>query len=45
MACGLGMCYCCVRPMRDKESQTLTDKRVCYDGPVFPLHEVCYDGF
>ncbi|MCW2475719.1 MULTISPECIES: dihydroorotate dehydrogenase electron transfer subunit [unclassified Symbiopectobacterium] len=40
MACGLGMCYCCVRPMRDKESHALSDKRVCYDGPVFPLHEV-----
>lgn len=40
MACGLGMCYCCVRPMRNVTDQTTISKRVCYDGPVFPLAEV-----
>lgn len=38
MACGLGMCYCCVRPM--KVGEQLQSKRVCYDGPVFNIREV-----
>ncbi|MFW7345205.1 MULTISPECIES: dihydroorotate dehydrogenase electron transfer subunit [Pigmentiphaga] len=38
MACGIGMCYCCVRAFR--EGDKLVSKRVCWDGPVFPLAEV-----
>ncbi|WP_068083536.1 dihydroorotate dehydrogenase electron transfer subunit [Polycladidibacter stylochi] len=37
MACGLGMCQCCVRPFnRDGEQVQL---RVCREGPVFDLME------
>lgn len=37
MACGLGMCHCCVRPFRkgDKTVQL----RVCREGPVFDIQE------
>jgi dihydroorotate dehydrogenase electron transfer subunit len=38
MACGLGMCYCCVRAF--KQGKDLVSKRVCWDGPVFPIAEV-----
>lgn len=38
MACGLGMCFCCIRPiLRDGRIEQL---RVCHDGPVFALEEV-----
>lgn len=38
MGCGLGMCFCCVRPFwRGGERVNL---RVCADGPVFDLSEV-----
>lgn len=37
MACGLGMCFCCVRPFR--EGEEVVHRRVCWDGPVFPLQE------
>lgn len=37
MACGLGMCFCCVRTFR--EDGTIVTKRVCWDGPVFDLAE------
>ena len=37
MACGLGMCVCCVRQVR-RGGQTL-DLRVCREGPVFELAE------
>jgi dihydroorotate dehydrogenase electron transfer subunit len=37
MACGLGMCYCCVRNF-NTGGGTIS-KRVCWDGPVFPLAE------
>ena len=40
MACGLGMCYCCVRPMKTHDGGEHKSQRVCYDGPVFPLREV-----
>ncbi|HEY73416.1 MAG: dihydroorotate dehydrogenase electron transfer subunit [Chloroflexi bacterium] len=37
MACGLGMCYCCVRTfVRDGKR---VDLRVCKEGPVFDLQE------
>jgi len=37
MACGLGMCFCCVRPFQ-VEGETV-HRRVCCEGPVFPLAE------
>ncbi len=37
MACGLGMCHCCVRPF-DKDGETV-QLRVCREGPVFDLLE------
>ncbi|GAA4498880.1 dihydroorotate dehydrogenase electron transfer subunit [Gluconacetobacter tumulicola] len=35
MACGLGMCFCCVRDFRGAGG--IVHKRVCWDGPVFDL--------
>jgi dihydroorotate dehydrogenase electron transfer subunit len=35
MACGLGMCFCCVRDFN--VGGTVVRKRVCWDGPVFDL--------
>ena len=37
MACGIGMCFCCVRPFEVNGS--LTYRRVCFEGPVFDLAE------
>jgi dihydroorotate dehydrogenase electron transfer subunit len=37
MACGLGMCFCCVRKFRS--DARIVNRRVCWDGPVFPLQE------
>lgn len=40
MACGIGMCYCCVRPIKVGKALAMKSKRVCYDGPVFHIKEV-----
>lgn len=37
MACGLGMCFCCVRPFGDAAAPE--HRRVCWDGPVFDMQE------
>jgi dihydroorotate dehydrogenase electron transfer subunit len=37
MACGLGMCQCCVRSFRSENG--IVHKRVCKEGPVFELQE------
>ncbi|MCY4300222.1 MAG: dihydroorotate dehydrogenase electron transfer subunit [Aestuariivita sp.] len=37
MACGLGMCQCCVRSFYC--GKKIVQKRVCRDGPVFGLQE------
>ncbi|MCL7466649.1 dihydroorotate dehydrogenase electron transfer subunit [Phaeovulum sp. NW3] len=37
MACGLGMCQACVRSFR--EGDTIRHRRVCREGPVFPIAE------
>ncbi len=37
MACGLGMCQCCVRSFRTADG--IVHKRVCNQGPVFDLQE------
>ncbi len=34
MACGIGVCFTCVMPMRQKDG-TVRMKRSCIDGPVF----------
>jgi dihydroorotate dehydrogenase electron transfer subunit len=36
MGCGLGMCFCCVRQIRDV-SGDVVNLRVCTEGPVFDL--------
>ena len=37
MACGLGMCFCCVRSFEGAEGAE--QRRVCLEGPVFELSE------
>lgn len=37
MACGVGMCFCCVRNFRS--GNEVVSRRVCWDGPVFSLDE------
>ncbi|MDF7669798.1 dihydroorotate dehydrogenase electron transfer subunit [Orbaceae bacterium ESL0721] len=40
MACGVGMCYCCVKPFQlNNENKKMVSKRVCIDGPVFDIRE------
>lgn len=34
MACGVGVCFTCVLPMRTKDG-SVTNRRTCIDGPVF----------
>ena len=41
MACGFGVCVGCVAPMRNHD--TWHYRRVCIDGPVFPLAEVDWE--
>jgi dihydroorotate dehydrogenase electron transfer subunit len=36
MGCGLGMCFCCVRQVRDATG-AIVNLRVCTEGPVFDL--------
>jgi len=38
MACGLGLCFGCVKKTMDEEEPY---KRVCKEGPVFDLWQVC----
>jgi dihydroorotate dehydrogenase electron transfer subunit len=37
MACGLGMCFCCVRNFKTRSG--VVSRRVCWEGPVFDLKE------
>lgn len=37
MACGMGACFCCVRPFRVGDATEV--RRVCHEGPVFDLQE------
>jgi dihydroorotate dehydrogenase electron transfer subunit len=37
MACGMGLCYCCVRDFN--VNGEIVNRRVCWDGPVFNLME------
>ncbi len=38
MACGLGMCFCCVREF-SADGAAIEHRRVCIEGPVFDLQE------
>ncbi|MFB9947971.1 dihydroorotate dehydrogenase electron transfer subunit [Rhizobium puerariae] len=38
MGCGTGMCYACVVPTMDANGKEQY-RRVCWDGPVFPISE------
>ncbi|MBE6990371.1 MAG: dihydroorotate dehydrogenase electron transfer subunit [Ruminococcaceae bacterium] len=42
MACGIGACSGCGFPMNSGRRRLF--KKVCVDGPVFPLEEVAFDG-
>lgn len=37
MACGIGMCMCCVRQF--KKTEGIVSQRVCKEGPVFEIEE------
>jgi dihydroorotate dehydrogenase electron transfer subunit len=37
MACGIGLCFCCVRDFN--VAGEIVQRRVCWDGPVFDLKE------
>lgn len=37
MACGIGLCYCCVRDFN--VAGQIVSRRVCWDGPVFDIRE------
>lgn len=37
MACGIGLCHCCVRDFN--VAGDIVSRRVCWDGPVFDLEE------
>jgi dihydroorotate dehydrogenase electron transfer subunit len=37
MACGIGLCFCCVRDFNVEGE--IVQRRVCWDGPVFDLME------
>jgi dihydroorotate dehydrogenase electron transfer subunit len=37
MACGMGMCFCCVRNFQTADG--IEQRRVCFEGPVFELAE------
>ncbi len=42
MACGLGICFSCVAPVKTPDGWDY--KRVCMDGPVFDAAKLCWDG-
>jgi dihydroorotate dehydrogenase electron transfer subunit len=43
MACGFGACFSCVAPVRQADGSTDL-RRVCVEGPVFPVSRVVWDG-
>lgn len=42
MACGIGVCFTCVLPVRDAEG-AVHNRRSCLDGPVFDGAKVAWD--
>ncbi|MBE3575844.1 MAG: dihydroorotate dehydrogenase electron transfer subunit [Firmicutes bacterium] len=44
MACGIGVCLSCICTVRETaQAGSRQHRRVCYDGPVFPLDQVLWD--
>lgn len=43
MACGMGVCLSCVKLFRTQDGETKF-RRICRDGPIFPISEVAYFG-
>jgi dihydroorotate dehydrogenase electron transfer subunit len=41
MACGLGICFSCVAPMKTADGWDF--KRVCVDGPTFDAARLAWD--
>ena len=41
MACGLGICFSCVTPVKTADGWDY--KRVCVDGPVFDAANLCWN--
>jgi dihydroorotate dehydrogenase electron transfer subunit len=41
MACGFGVCFSCVAPIRQPDGSTDL-RRVCVEGPIFPAAEVVW---
>ncbi len=41
MACGFGVCFSCVAPIRQSDGSTDL-KRVCVEGPIFAAHDVVW---
>jgi dihydroorotate dehydrogenase electron transfer subunit len=35
MACGFGICFGCVAPIRKEIGGPFYNRRICWDGPVF----------
>jgi dihydroorotate dehydrogenase electron transfer subunit len=35
MACGFGVCFGCVLPIRKEPGRDFYNRRTCYEGPVF----------
>lgn len=42
MACGVGVCWTCVMPLRNKAGE-IRMKRTCIDGPVFNGNRIAWD--
>jgi len=38
MACGFGVCFGCVAPIRKEPGGEFYNRRICWDGPVFDAH-------
>lgn len=43
MACGFGVCFSCVAPIRQDDGSTDL-RRVCIEGPIFPAEAVAWPG-
>jgi dihydroorotate dehydrogenase electron transfer subunit len=44
MACGFGICFGCVAPIRKKPDGEYYHRRVCWEGPVFDAARVVWPG-
>ena len=41
MACGFGICFGCVAPIRKEVGGELYHRRICWEGPVFDARLLC----